>query len=141
VTGDLPLLLKFIFNLSLSMQVFSDLKKKAAVPVFEKGEKASVMIALLAISVLLLRYSSLLNYENISLYIHTKLSLSRSVCTKTKSTATNLATCLDEVTVTLCSQGQYDSIYFDLSSSLDFVLHIVPLDNLITYGLSTGYVD
>jgi hypothetical protein len=82
----------------------------------------------------------LLNYDHISHYFQTKLNFSQSVCTKAKSTATSLATCLREVTLTLCPQGQYDSFYFDLSSVLDFVLHIVPLDNLITYGLSPGFI-
>jgi hypothetical protein len=42
---------------------------------------------------------------------------------------------------TVCSQGQIDSLYFDLSSAFDTVPHNILLLKISNFGLSSSYVD
>jgi hypothetical protein len=57
-----------------------------------------------------------------------------------ESTATNSVTYLNDVTPSVCSQGQFDSVYFDLSQAFDKVPHAVLLNKLSQFGLSSSYV-
>jgi hypothetical protein len=41
----------------------------------------------------------------------------------------------------VCSQGQFDSIYLDLSSAFDSVLYSLLFDKLSSYGMSASYVN
>jgi hypothetical protein len=41
----------------------------------------------------------------------------------------------------VCTQGQIDSVYFDLSSTFDIVPHNILLHKLSNFGLSSSYVD
>jgi hypothetical protein len=51
---------------------------------------------------------------------------------------TNLVTCLDSYSTVLSNNY---SAYSDLRSALGLVLHPLHLDNLGSYGLSTGYIN
>lgn len=55
--------------------------------------------------------------------------------------ATDLVTFLNIVTPIVCSEGQFDSICFDISSAFDFILRTLLLDKLSVYGLSAGCVN
>jgi retron-type reverse transcriptase len=54
---------------------------------------------------------------------------------------TNLKTYLHEVLLSVCSQGQFDSVYFDLSQAFDKVPHTLLLDKLNNFGLSSFNID
>jgi hypothetical protein len=41
----------------------------------------------------------------------------------------------------VCTQGQIDSVYFDISSAFDIVPHNILLHKLSNFGLSSSYVD
>jgi hypothetical protein len=41
----------------------------------------------------------------------------------------------------VCTQGQIDSVYFDLSSAFDIVPHNIPLHRLSNFGLFSSYID
>jgi sarcosine oxidase/L-pipecolate oxidase len=41
----------------------------------------------------------------------------------------------------ICTQGQIDSVYFDLSSASDIVPHNILPHKLSNFGLSSSYVD
>jgi hypothetical protein len=60
---------------------------------------------------------------------------------KSKSTVTNLATYLNDVLPSVCSQGQFDSVYFGLSQAFDKATHTLLLDDLNNFGQSSFYVN
>jgi hypothetical protein len=61
--------------------------------------------------------------------------------TTSKFTVTSLVTYLDLDTPLVCSQRQFDAVYFDLSSASDLVPHALLHHKLADYGLSAGYVN
>jgi hypothetical protein len=53
---------------------------------------------------------------------------------------TNLVTYLNDVVPSVCSQGQFDCVCFDLSQAFDKVPHTLLLNKLNSFGLSSLYV-
>jgi hypothetical protein len=53
---------------------------------------------------------------------------------------TNLVTYLNDDVLSVCSQGQFDCVYFDLSQASDKVPHTPLLSKLNNFGLSSLYV-
>jgi hypothetical protein len=53
---------------------------------------------------------------------------------------TNLLTYLNYVTPPVCSQGQFESVYFDLSQAFEKILRAFLLDRLNQLGISSSYV-
>jgi hypothetical protein len=80
-------------------------------------------------------------YDHLSFYFEFELHPNRHGPVKSKSTVNNLVTYLNDVLPTVCSQGQYDSVYFDLSQAFDKVPHTLLLDKLNNFGLSSFYID
>jgi hypothetical protein len=133
--------LKFIFNLSLSQHKFpTQWKQVAAVPVFKKGNRASVS-NYRPISILN-NFSKVFEYimhDHVSHYFTHKLNPCQHGFTKSKSTVTNLVTYLDFVTPLVCSHHQV-AVYFDPSSAFDLVPHSL-LHKVNDYGLFAGYIN
>jgi hypothetical protein len=80
-------------------------------------------------------------YDHLSFYFKFKLHPNQHGFVKSESTITNLVTCLNDVLPSVCSQGQFDSVYFDLSQAFDKVPHTLLLDKLNNFGLSSFYVN
>jgi hypothetical protein len=135
--------LKHIFNLSLSQQYFPTERKQAAfVPVFKKGNSASVS-NYRPISILnnFSKLFELVIQDHISHYLKFTLNPCQHSFTKSKSTVTNLVSYLESISPLVTSQGQTDAIYFDLSSAFDLVPHTPLLQKLSTFGLSDDYIN
>jgi hypothetical protein len=82
--------------------------------------------------------------QYVQLSFHFKFTLYSSqhgFIIKSKSTATSLPTYLNSITVSVSSQGQTDSIYFDLSQGADKVPHILLLHKLSNFGLYDRYIN
>jgi hypothetical protein len=137
------LLLSHIFNISLFQGKFPTLWKQAVVmPVLKKSNNA-----------LLNNYRPIKTFKKFfkilyskmlyqfSFYFKFKLRQSQSLSVKSKSTVTNLITCLNSVTISVSSQGQTDSIYFDLSHDFDKISHTPLLHKLGNFGLSDRYIN
>jgi hypothetical protein len=100
----------------------------AVVLIFKKGRSALVTNC---------RPISLLNnffevfkiiiHDQLSHYFKSKLHPPQHAFINSKSTVTNLITYLNTVTPTVCSQGQMDAIYFELSQAFDKVPHTLLL--------------
>jgi sarcosine oxidase/L-pipecolate oxidase len=52
-----------------------------------------------------------------------------------------MVTYLNSITPSTSTQGQTDSVYFDLTKSFDIVPHNIILRKLSNFGLSSSYVD
>jgi hypothetical protein len=135
-------LLHLILNLNISTGKFPSLwKQAAAVPIFKKDNRTLVVNY---------RPTSILNnfskifesiiYDHLFFHLKFKLHSNQHGFLKYKSTATNLITCLNDVTPSVCSQGQFDSVHFDLSQAFDKVPHALLLNKLNQNGLSSAYV-
>jgi hypothetical protein len=129
--------------LSLAQQCFPALwKQVAVVPIFKKGNSASVNNYRL-ISILN-NFSKLFEYvihDHASHYLKLKLNPCQHGFTKSKSTTTNLVTYLDFITPLVGSQRQVDTVYFDLTSAFNRVPHSLLLHKLSALGFSGGYVN
>jgi hypothetical protein len=79
-------------------------------------------------------------HSNLSFHFKSKLHPNQHGFLKSKSTITDLLTYPNDVTPSLCSQGQLDSIYFDLSLAFDKVPYAVLWDKLNQFGLLSSYV-
>jgi hypothetical protein len=77
-------------------------------------------------------------HDHVSHFLESKLNSSQHGLIKSKSTVTSLVTFLDFVTPLVCSQGQTDSIYSDISNAFDIHPHSLLLHKLTNYGLSRG---
>jgi sarcosine oxidase/L-pipecolate oxidase len=52
-----------------------------------------------------------------------------------------LVTYLNSILPSVSTQGQTDSVYFDLSNAFDIIPHNILLHKLSNFGLSSSYVD
>jgi hypothetical protein len=91
-------------------------------------------------SVLIPFYYLRLVNDLLSFHFKFKLYSNQHGFLKSKPTETNVVTYLNDVTPSVCSQGQFDSVYFDLSQDFDKVPDAVLLNNLNQFGLSSSYV-
>jgi hypothetical protein len=75
-------------------------------------------------------------HDHILFYFKFKLHPDYHSFVRSKSTVTNLVIYLNDVLPSVCSQGQFDSVYFDLSQAFDKVPYTLLLDKLNNFGLS-----
>jgi hypothetical protein len=132
-------LLKYIFSLSLSQQLFpSSLKQVAIVPIFKKGS-SSLLVNYHPTLILndFLKVFEFVIHDHISHYhyLQAKLNTCEHGLIKSRSTTSNLVIYLDYLTPLVSSQHQVDGIYFDFSSVFDLVSHTLLLGKLSPFGL------
>jgi retron-type reverse transcriptase len=135
-------LLRHMFNLSLSTGKFPSLWKQAAVVhTFKKGNRA-LTVNYRPISILnnVSKIVESIIHDHLSFHFKFKLHPNKHSFLNSKSTATNLVAYLNDVTPSVCSQGQFDSVYFDLGQAFDKVPHALLLNKLNQFGLSSSYV-
>jgi hypothetical protein len=125
--------LKHIFNLSLSQQFLPTLWKQVAiVPVFRKGNSASVSNYR---PMFLLNNSSksfeFVIHDHVSHYLKFKPSPYQHGFSKSKSAITNLVTYVDFISPLVGPLSQADAIYFDLSNAF---AHSLILQSLALLG-------
>jgi hypothetical protein len=114
-------LLHHVFNLSLSTMKFPSLWKQAAViPIFKRTLVVNYIPT--SISNNFSKFFESIIHHHISFHFKFKLHPNQHGFLKSKYTATNLLTYLNDVTPSLCSQGQFDSVYFDLRPSIKFFM-------------------
>ena len=136
-------LLKYIFNLSLSQQLFpSSWKKAAIVPIYKKGN-STIIANYRPISILnnFSKVFEIIICNHVSYYLQSKLNSCQHGFIKSRSTTSNLVNYLDYITPLVSSQRQVDAIYFDFSSAFDLVSHNLLLNKLSSFGLSSAYVS
>jgi hypothetical protein len=110
------------------------------VPIFKKGN--STLVTNYRPITILNNFSNIFEsiIRQLSFYFKFKLHPSQHGFIKSKSTATNLVTYLNSIKASVSSQGQTDTIYFDLSQDFDKVSHTLLLHKLNSYGLSERYI-
>jgi hypothetical protein len=118
-------LLRHIFNLSLLTGKFPSLWKQVAiVPIFKKDTKA--LVGNYRPILILNNFSKIAEsiiHDHLSFYFKSKLHPNQHYFVKSKPTVTNLVTYLNNVLPSVCSQGQFDVVYFDLSRpSIKFLI-------------------
>jgi hypothetical protein len=110
----------FIFNLSVSSEIFTSLwKETAVVPVFKKG--SSAMVRNYRPMSILNNFSKIFEfiiYDHLYCVFKYRLNPSQHGFRKHNSTTTNLITYLNTVMPSVNTQCQTDSVYFDLSNAL-----------------------
>jgi hypothetical protein len=80
-------------------------------------------------------------HDHVSHYLESQINPYQHGFSKTKSASINLVTFVDFITPLVCSQGQADAIYFDLSKAFDLASHSLLLHKLSALGLSGGCVN
>jgi sarcosine oxidase/L-pipecolate oxidase len=78
-------------------------------------------------------------HDRLSYYFKSKLHPSQHEFVKSKSIVTNPIAYLNTVTPVVCSQGQIDAIYFDLSQAFNKVSHTLLLYKVNNFGFSSRY--
>jgi hypothetical protein len=81
-----------------------------------------------------------IKHDQLSSYFKFKLHQSEHAFMKSMSTATNLVTYLNSITVSVSSQGQTGTIYFDLNQAFDKVSHTHLINKLTSYGPYERYI-
>jgi hypothetical protein len=133
-------LLCHIFNLSLLTGKFLSLWKQAVT--FMKNNRA--LVGNYRPISILNNFSKIFEsivHDHLSFYFKFKLHSNQHGFVKSKSTVTNLVTYLNDVLPSVCSQGQFDYVYFDLGLAFDKVPHTLLLDKLNNFGLSSFYIN
>jgi hypothetical protein len=117
------------------------MKQAAVVPIFKKGNKALVVNyrPIWILNNFSKIFESII-HDHLSFHFRFKLHPNQQGFLKSKSTATNLVTYLNDVTPSVCSQGQFDTVYFDLSQAFDKVPHDLLLNKLNQFRQSSSYV-
>jgi hypothetical protein len=136
-------LLTFNFNLSVTSGTFPSLwKQTAVVPVLKKGD--STTVSNYRPIYILNNFSKIFEFtiynHLFNLFKH-RLNPSQHDFRKANSTTTNLFTYLNSIMPSVSTQGQTDSVHFDLSNAFDIVPHNILLLKLNNFGLSSSYVD
>jgi hypothetical protein len=96
----------------------------AVVPVFKKGNTA--LVGNYRPVLIFYNFSKIFESiirDHLSFYFKFKLHPNQHTFVKSKSMVTNLGTYLNDVVPSVCSQGQFDSVYFDLSQAFNKVPH------------------
>jgi hypothetical protein len=143
-------LLRHIFNLSLLTGKFPSLWKKAAVvPFLRQTTEPLLVIDNRALAgnrpiSIFSNFSKIFEsiiHDNISFYFKFKLLPNQHGFIKSKYTVANLVPYLNDDLPSVCSQGQFNFVYFELGQAFDKVSHTLLLDKLNNFGLSSFYVD
>jgi hypothetical protein len=130
-------LLTYIFNLSLTSVTFPSLwKQTAVVPVFKKGS-STIVSNYIPISILnnFSKIFEFIIYDHLYNLFKYRLNPSQHGFRKFNSTATNLVNYLNSIIPSVSSQGQTDSVYFDLTKAFDIVLHNILLRKLSNWSI------
>jgi hypothetical protein len=80
-------------------------------------------------------------HNHLSIFFKHRFITAQHGFRKFNSTTTSLVTYLNYITPSVCTQGQIDFVYFDLSSAFDVIPHNILLHKLCNFGLSSSYVD
>jgi hypothetical protein len=136
-------LLSHIFRINFfAREVSHAVEARGCVTVYKTGNGA--LITNYRLIAILIHFSTILEsviYNQFSFYFKLKLYQSKHVFIKAKSAAANLITCLNSITFSVSSQGQTDSVYFDISQVFDGDPHAFSLHKLSNFGLSDGHIN
>jgi hypothetical protein len=118
-------LLHHILNLSiLSGKIPSLWKQAAVILIFRKGSGALVVnyIPILVLNNFSKIFASII-HDHLFFNFKSKLHPNQHCFVKPKSMVTNSVNYLNDVLLSVSSQGQFDSVYFDLHQAFDKVSH------------------
>jgi hypothetical protein len=113
-------------------------KQTAVVPVFKKSD-STIVSNYRPISILnnFSKIYEFIVYDHLYNFFRYRLNPSQHGFRKFNSTATNLVTYFNSIIPSVSSQGQTDSVYFDLTKAFDIVPHDILLRKLSNFGLSS----